>query len=64
MLRSSTDGRSATILVTGAVDQHSGVDVQDITFNGTDVHLGAQAVVRSNVKGEHQPRYVGMLVGA
>jgi hypothetical protein len=41
----------------------AGVDVQDITFNGTETRLGAQAVVRSNVKGERQPRHVGMLVG-
>jgi hypothetical protein len=64
LLRSTTAGQSATVFVTGAVDQHTGVDVCDVTFNGTDTHLGAQAVVRSNVKGEHQPRYVGMLVGA
>lgn len=63
MLRSATGGQSATLLVSGGVDQHSGVDLQDITFNENDAHLGAQALVGSNVRGNvRSPRYSGMLV--
>jgi hypothetical protein len=62
-VRSSTTGTSATLLITGAVDQHNGADWQDITLNGSDAFLGAQNAVRSNVKGvKRSPRYAGMMV--
>jgi hypothetical protein len=43
--------------------QLEGVDIKDVTINGP-VTLGAQAVVRSNVRGvRRSPRPQGLMVG-
>ena len=61
VIESSTAGTGATLNVTNPY-QLEGVDIKDVTINGP-VTLGAQSVVRTNVRGvKRTPRYVGMMV--
>lgn len=63
VIESATAGMSASLNVTNPY-QLEGVDLKDVTING-DVTLGAQSVIRSNVKGvKRSPRRQGLMVGA
>lgn len=63
VIESATAGTSTTLNVTTA-GQLEGVDLRGVTING-DVTLGAQSVIRSNVKGVRRSprRRQGLMVG-